>query len=86
MKYVSEVLQFHLIVHFQAYKMFLQAQQEAIYFQEICQEICFKFLDALDHLWSHLGTVEDAETIAPPALTGQDHSKRSILSGFGDIF
>ena len=39
-----------LRVYFQFSKMFLQAQQEAIYLADIFQSACFNFLDVLHHL------------------------------------
>ena len=37
------------------------------------------------HLRNHTCTVEDIQK-TPPASTGQDWSKWSILSGLGDVF
>ena len=47
--------------------------------------MCFKFLDVLVHLWSHPGIVKDDVTVHAVS-TNHDCSKRSILSGLGDIF
>ena len=76
----------YLKVHFKFWKMFLQAQQTVIYLVEIFCSVWFKFLDVLGDIWSHLGAVEDGKASVPSVPTGQDCSKRSILSGLDDIF
>ena len=44
-----------------------------------------KFLGTLDHLWNCPASGDDTETTTPGTLTSQDHLKRSILSGIGEI-
>ena len=76
----------NLKVHFQFGEMFLQVHQESLYLTVLFQSANFKFLDALDYLWSHPDTVKDVEVTAPATSTSQNHSERSFLSGWGDIF
>ena len=43
-------------------------------------------LNALGHLQSHPGTVEEPVLAKPSQPSSQDHTKRSFLSRLGNIF
>ena len=63
----------------------LTPNQEILYLNEIFQNVHLRFLDALDHLQNHPTSMDDTEMTTPRTQNSQDHSKRSILSGLGEI-
>ena len=75
----------HVKVHYQFHTMLKQTHQEIIFLKEIFQNVHLRFLDAIDYLWNHPASIDDTETTAPKNPTGQGHSKRSVLSGLGEI-
>ena len=85
MPHIGVCVSDHMKVHYQFHTIFLQTHQEILYLIEIFQSVHSRFLDFLDHLLKHPALVDDTETATPTTSTSQDYSKRSILSGLGEI-
>ena len=66
-------------VHFQFWKLFLKSIARSSISCRDISKLCFKFLDALDHLWNHPGTVEDVDAPATPTLTEQNQKRAFFL-------
>ena len=49
---------------------------KVLYVKEIFQNIHYKFLNVLDHIWNNPASVEDSETTTTWVQNSQDHSKK----------
>ena len=59
----------YLKVHFQFWSIFLQAQEEVIFLEDIFQSEHVKFLDVLDNLQHDPSAVKDGKVTATPTST-----------------
>ena len=75
----------HVKVQYKFHIMFLQTHQDILYLKQIFQDIKSKYLDALNHLQNQPASVDNTETTISQTPNSQDCSKRSILSGLGQI-
>ena len=64
----------------------LQAHQEALHPAEIFQSVHLQFLNVLDPLQISQVQWKQLKTTVSQSSSGHDHSKRSILSRYCDIF